>query len=151
MLYTVGEMAQLLGIAPSTLRYYDQEGLLPFVERSGGGIRMSTDKDYAPLKVIGCLKKSGLSIKEIKAFISLAQEGDATLGQRLEIFRRRKAAVERQIAELQETLSLLEYKCWYYETAQAAGTTAVPREMPPEEIPEQYRKARRQLKSIPKD
>lgn len=40
MVYTVGEMAKLLGVAPSTLRYYDKEGLLPFVERSSGGIRM---------------------------------------------------------------------------------------------------------------
>lgn len=139
MLYTVGEMAQLLGIAASTLRYYDQEGLLPFVERSRGGIRMFTDKDYAPLKVIGCLKKSGLSIKEIKAFISLAQEGDATLGQRLEIFRRRKAAVERQIAELQRMLSLLEYKCWYYETACQAGTEDAVRNLRPCDIPPEWR------------
>ena len=139
MLYTVVEMAQLLGIAASTLRYYDQEGLLPFVERSRGGIRMFTDKDYAPLKVIGCLKKSGLSIKEIKAFISLAQEGDATLGQRLEIFRRRKAAVERQIAELQRMLSLLEYKCWYYETACQAGTEDAVRNLQPCDIPPEWR------------
>ena len=41
MIYTVGEMAQKLGVPASTLRYYDKEGLLPFVERSSGGIRMS--------------------------------------------------------------------------------------------------------------
>lgn len=40
MVYTVREMAKLLGITASTLRYYDKEGLLPFVERSVGGIRM---------------------------------------------------------------------------------------------------------------
>ncbi|MCI9596743.1 MAG: MerR family transcriptional regulator [Firmicutes bacterium] len=70
MLYTVGEMAKVLGIPASTLRYYDKEGLLPFVERSSGGIRMFTDKDYEWLKVIECLKRSGLSIKDIKTFIS---------------------------------------------------------------------------------
>ena len=37
MFYTIGEMAQKLNVAPSTLRYYDKEGLLPFVERSSGG------------------------------------------------------------------------------------------------------------------
>lgn len=40
MFYTVGEMAYKLNVAPSTLRYYDKEGLLPFVERSSGSIRM---------------------------------------------------------------------------------------------------------------
>ena len=117
MLYTVGEMAKLLGIAASTLRYYDQEGLLPFVERSSGGVRVFTEQDYAPLAVICCLKKSGLSVREIRAFVMLAQQGDDSLRQRLELFRRRKAAVERQIADLQETLRVLEEKCRYYEAA----------------------------------
>lgn len=63
MLYTVGEMARFLNISASTLRYYDKEGLLPFVERSNSGIRMFSDKDYEWLKIIECLKKSGLSSK----------------------------------------------------------------------------------------
>ncbi len=46
MIYTVGEAAKKIGVAPSTLRYYDKEGLLPFVERSGGGIRMFKDSDF---------------------------------------------------------------------------------------------------------
>lgn len=52
MFYTVGEMAKKLGIAPSSLRYYDQEGLLPFVERSSGGMRMFKDSDYEWLQII---------------------------------------------------------------------------------------------------
>ena len=58
MFYTVGEMAKLVGVAPSTLRYYDKEGLLPFVERSESGIRVFMDSDYEWLKVIECLKKN---------------------------------------------------------------------------------------------
>lgn len=65
MVYTVGEMAKLLGVAASTLRYYDKEGLLPFVERSSGGIRMFRESDIEWLKVIGCMKKAGMSIKEV--------------------------------------------------------------------------------------
>lgn len=57
MLYTVGEMAKRLGVAASTLRYYDKEGLLPFVERSSGGIRMFKDADFEWLQIIECLKK----------------------------------------------------------------------------------------------
>lgn len=57
MSYTVGEMAKMLNTTPSTLRYYDKEGLLPFVGRSVSGIRMFTDTDYEWLQVIGCLKK----------------------------------------------------------------------------------------------
>lgn len=61
MVYTVGEMAKLLGVTASTLRYYDKEGLLPFVERSSGGIRMFQESDIEWLQVIGCMKKAGMS------------------------------------------------------------------------------------------
>ena len=53
MVYTVGEMAKLLDIPASTLRYYDKEGLLPFVERSSGGIRLFRESDFEWLQVIG--------------------------------------------------------------------------------------------------
>ena len=64
MFYTVGEMAKKLNLAPSTLRYYDKEGLLPFVERSGGGIRMFKDSDFEWLAIIECLKKPECRLKK---------------------------------------------------------------------------------------
>lgn len=69
MIYTVGEAAKMLGVAPSALRYYDKEGLLPFVERSGGGMRMFKESDIEWLKLIDCLKATGMPIKGIKQFI----------------------------------------------------------------------------------
>lgn len=151
MLYTVGEMAKVLGVQASTLRYYDQEGLLPFVERTDGGIRMFTEKDYEGLKVIGYLKKSGLSIKEIKSFIELAGQGDATLNERLELFQSRRDAVKKQIEDMQETLALLNYKCWYYETAIKDGTEQTVRSAPLDKTPKQHQKAKSRLDLIYKE
>ena len=71
MVYTVGEMAKLLDIPASTLRYYDKEGLLPFVERSSGGIRLFRESDFEWLQVIGCMKKAGMSIRDIRQYIQL--------------------------------------------------------------------------------
>jgi DNA-binding transcriptional MerR regulator len=76
MIYTVGEMAQKLGVPASTLRYYDKEGLLPFVERSSGGIRMFRENDFEWLQVIRCMKKAGMSIKDIRQYIELSMQGD---------------------------------------------------------------------------
>ena len=117
MLYTVGEMAKLLGIAPSTLRYYDQEGLLPFVERSSNGIRVFKDADFEWLQIIECLKKTGMPLKNIKEFILMAMQGDETIDDRLELIIKQQEAVKNQIDELQETLNTLNFKRWYYETA----------------------------------
>lgn len=146
MLYTVGEMAKRLGVAPSALRYYDKEGLLPFVERSSGGMRMFKDTDFEWLQIIGCLKKTGMQLIDIKRFIEMAMQGDETIDERLELISQQKRAVKLQIDELNSTLKTLEFKQWYYEMAKNAGTTAVPRNMPPEELPEEFREVRKKLR-----
>lgn len=146
MVYTVGEMAKILGIAPSALRYYDREGLLPFVERSTNGVRVFTEQDYSWLKMITCLKKAGMQIKDIRTYIEMTMEGDATIGDRLELFQKQRERIQEQIRQLQQTLEVVEYKCWYYETAKAAGTTDVPGNASEEEIPEQFREVRRRLR-----
>ena len=122
MPYTIGQMAEKLGVAPSTLRYYDKEGLLPFVERTAGGIRIFSDGDLETLKIINCLKDTGMQIKDIRNFMAMVVEGDSTIDDRLELFRKRKEQVEKQMEELQKTLDIIQYKCWYYDTACEEGT-----------------------------
>lgn len=139
MFYTIGEMAKRLNVAASTLRYYDKEGLLPFVERSDSGIRMFKDEDMEWLTIIECLKQTGMPIRDIKTFIDWCMAGDATIGQRLELIDRQQKAVEQQIARMQNTLRVLEYKHWYYETAKKAGSCTVHDTLPEEQIPEQFR------------
>ena len=146
MFYTVGEMAKRLGVAPSTLRFYDKEGLLPFVERSDGGIRVFKDSDYEWLMIIECLKKTGMPLKDIREFIVMAIKGDDTIDGRLALITKQKESVEQQIAVLEEVHRVLEFKQWYYETAKKEGTTDVTRRMPPEELPEEFREIRRKLR-----
>lgn len=149
MVYTVGEMAKLLEVPASTLRYYDKEGLLPFVERSSGGIRMFQESDFEWLQVINCMKKAGMSIKDIRQYIQLALQGDDTIDTRLQMFQRQRQVLREQITEMQHTLRTVEYKCWFYETAKAAGTIDVPRDMADGDVPERFRAVRRELKGVP--
>lgn len=100
MVYTVGEMAKRLGITASTLRYYDKEGLLPFVERSSGGIRMFQESDIAWLQIIGCMKKAGMSIRDIRQYIELALRGDDSIDTRLAMFRQQRDVLLAQLDEL---------------------------------------------------
>lgn len=146
MFYTVGEMAKLLGVAPSALRYYEKEGLLPFVQRSEGGMRVFSDSDYEYLKIIHCMKATGMQLKDIRYFIQLVQQGDASIDARLELFEKQKSAMEQEIKRLQETLETIRFKCWYYETAKAAGTTDVPEGMTAQELPEEFRAVRARLR-----
>ena len=136
MVYTVGEMAKKLDVPASTLRYYDKEGLLPFVEW---------------LQVIGCMKKAGMSIRDIRQYIELALRGDDTIDTRLKMFTHQRDVLLAQMEEMRHTLETVEYKCWYYETAKAAGTIDVPRDMADEDVPERFRAIRRELKTIPQE
>lgn len=149
MVYTVGEMAKLLGVPASTLRYYDKEGLLPFVERSSGGIRMFREADFEWLRVIGCMKTAGMSIRDIRQYIELALQGSDTIELRLQLFRHQQQSLTEQLEALRHTLEMVNYKCWYYETARAAGTTDVPQQMPDEAVPAQFRAIRRELRQTP--
>lgn len=149
MVYTVGEMAKRMGVAASTLRYYDKEGLLPFVERSPGGIRLFRETDVEWLNVIGCLKSAGMSIGDIREYIRLAMQGDGTIDQRLALFKRQREALIRQMAALQNTLDMLDYKCWFYERAQELGSIEAVKDLDEDALPERFQGVRRSLKSMP--
>lgn len=123
--YTIREVAQIMKVPASTIRYYDKEGLLPFIERKETGYRIFSERDISMLRVIDCLKKTGMSIKEIRQFSRWLEQGDASLQQRYEMFLERRRTVESQIAELKETLKMIRYKCRYYEEAIAAGTEKI--------------------------
>lgn len=125
MSYTIKQAAELTNLTPVTLRYYDKQGLLPFMERRESGYRMFSDGDIAMLRVIECLKKSGMSIKDIRQFSEWVLMGDDSLQERYEMFLERKRAVEAQMKDLQKTLDFINHKCWYYETAIAAGTEKI--------------------------
>ena len=110
-MYTVGEMARMLHVPASTLRYYDKQGLLPFVERSPGGIRVFKDSDFEWLRIIECMKKAGMSLKDIRIYIELTMQGDSTIDARLAMFRRQQDTLRAQMQQLQDTMQVLEYKC----------------------------------------
>lgn len=140
MQYTVSQAAQQIGLTAPTLRFYEKEGLLPFVERSASGLRVFQEADMDWLRLIECLKSTGMPIKDIRQYIDWSLEGDATLEKRRQMFYERRQAVENQIAELQRTLETVNYKCWYYDVAVEAGSTDAVEHVPLEKMPESIRR-----------
>lgn len=109
-------------------------------------MRVFTEKDYQWMQIITCLKKAGMQIKDIKRYIQMAMEGDETIEERLSMFQEQRQRILEQINQLQQTLEVVDYKCWYYETAKAAGTADVPAQMTEAEIPERFCEVRRRLR-----
>ena len=135
-MYTIGQVSELTGLPVSTLRYYDKEGLFPGLARSSG-IRKFGERELEALRVIDCLKKSGLEIRDIKQFMAWCEEGPSTYPQRKELFEARREAVKAEMEKLQKTLDMVRFKCWYYETALRDGNedglaALLPDGLPPE-------------------
>jgi len=124
-MYSIKEVSQMLHLPASTIRYYDKEGLLPFVKRTEAGYRVFDDGDITMLKIIECLKLTDMPIKDIRQFTKWVQMGDASLQERRDMFSARREAVLQQMEKLQQTLKVIEYKYWYYQTALEAGTEEV--------------------------
>ena len=133
-MYTIGQVSEMFDLPISTLRYYDKEGLFPHLQRQGGK-RLFGETELEALRVIACLKESGLEIREIKQFMQWCAEGPATYAKRKALFENRKTAVEEEMRTLQKTLNMLKFKCWYYEKAMADGNEDAINAMLPDRLP----------------
>ena len=80
-MYTIGQVSAMFNLPVSTLRYYDKEGFFPNLERKGN-IRYFSDNELEALRIIECLKKSGLEIKDIKQFFVWVSEGSSSYEKR---------------------------------------------------------------------
>ncbi len=138
-MYTIGRVAEMFNLSISTLRYYDKEGLFPGIERKSG-IRQFSDQEIEALRIIECLKASGLEIRNIKQFMAWCVEGPATYAQRRELFETRRKAVEAEMEALQKTLDMLKFKCWYYDTAIRDGGEEQIQAMMPDHLPPDIQK-----------
>ena len=138
-MYTIGQISEMFNIPISTLRYYDKEGFFPNLERKGN-IRLFGDNEIEAIHIIECLKQSGLEIKDIKQFFEWVIEGPSSYKKRKELFEHRKTAVKNEIKQLEKTVAMLEFKCWYYDTAIADGNEDKINAMLPDRLPKHIQK-----------
>ena len=139
-MYTIGQVAEMFGLPVSTLRYYDKQGLFPGLERASG-IRRFGDTELEALRVIECLKKAGMEIKDIRLFMEWCAEGPSTYPKRKAMFEERKAHMESQIADMNRALDMLKFKCWYYEQAIQDGSEDRVKALIPDGLPEEIKYA----------
>lgn len=139
-MYTIGQVSKMLGLPVSTLRYYDKQGLFPGIQRTSG-IRKFSDKELDALRIIECLKKSGLELKEIKQFMDWCVEGASTYPQRKKLFEKQKQNVEKEIAHMNQILDMLKFKCWYYDQAIQDGNEDRIKSLLPDHLPEEIQRA----------
>lgn len=119
MIYTINEVASIFDISAYTIRFYDKEGLLPFVARNKSGHREFTESDVNFFKIICCLKNTGMQIKDIKKYIDLCMEGTDTIDVRKKLLMEHRKKIIKQIGVLKGNLGLIDSKIEIYKSPNA--------------------------------
>jgi DNA-binding transcriptional MerR regulator len=127
--YTISEVAKMLNVSTYTIRYYDKEGLFPMVKRVNG-IRVFEDKDFPWLRVLNCLKNTGMPIKKIKEYLDLCSLGDVSLKERYDLILEQEKNILDQIKFLEDNLKEIEFKKTYYKKALEEGTEETVKDWP---------------------
>ncbi|WZL82467.1 MerR family transcriptional regulator [Vallitaleaceae bacterium 9-2] len=116
MMLSIKEAAIKVELTPHTLRYYESEGLIPFLQRDEQGHRVYRKKDIEWIQFILCLRNTGMSIREMKSFVKLYKGGEETIPDRMEILYEHKKLIEDQLRETKWYLNNINNKIAYYES-----------------------------------
>jgi MerR family transcriptional regulator, redox-sensitive transcriptional activator SoxR len=97
---TIGEVAQMVGLKTSTIRYYESIGVLPEPERDSGQRRYN-EQTVRQLQVIGIAKRAGLSLSEARALLRAGSEGPPACEQLRELANRKLSEIDAFIVRAQ--------------------------------------------------
>ena len=126
MTRTIQRAAAETGVSRDTLRYYEKIGILPGIGRSRSGHRRFTDDDMGWIKLVQCLRATGMPIEDLHAYAELAKQGDSTAPERLRILERHRERIRDEMQELSTALALVERKIAGYDEILARGLTVEP-------------------------
>ena len=98
------------GLSPDTLRYYERIGVLPGVARSPSGHRRYAEGDIGWIKLVQCLRATGMPIEELHQYAVLMQQGDGTAEQRLQLLEAHRKRINDEMQELTIALELVTRK-----------------------------------------
>lgn len=113
--YTIQEVANLINIPVTTMRYYAKEGLFPFVERGENNYHIFKESDLGWVHFAIMLRKTGMPLKAVKNYEELTLQGESSVPQRIDILAKQKENVLSKITELQKQAELIDSKIARYQ------------------------------------
>ncbi|MEV6505739.1 MerR family transcriptional regulator [Streptomyces sp. NPDC051642] len=117
--YTISEVVAFTGLTAHTLRWYERIGLMPHIDRSHTGQRRYSNRDLDWLDLVGKLRLTGMPVADMVRYAELVREGDHTYGDRFDLLEATRRDVLARIAELHDTLAVLDRKIAFYGEAHA--------------------------------
>ncbi len=132
MLYTMMQVCKKADMTYQTLKFYCNQGLVPNVKRDHNNRRVFDERDLKWIQDLVCLKKCGMSIQEMKAYLDLCLQGPATIPQRKEMLTQKQEALRRTIQELEASAAYIDWKQTFYDDVLAGRRPYVSNLIPPE-------------------
>ena len=114
-MFTPKGVCEEVGISYETLKFYCKEGLVPNVKRDKNNYRIFDEKNIAWLKGLQCLKKCGMSIKDMKLYMNYCMEGPSTIPERKEMLNKLNESLVKKINDLNECINFIENKQAFYD------------------------------------
>lgn len=114
-MYSMREACERCHLSYETLKYYCNVGLVPNVSRDEHNYRVFDDDDITWINSLTCLKKCGMSLKEIKAYIALCLEGESTIPERQAMLSKKRDALLLKQQEIQASIDFIDYKQQLYD------------------------------------
>lgn len=115
MLYTMMQVCKETGMTYQALKFYCNEGLVPNVKRDKNNRRVFDERDVAWIGSLTCLKKCGMSIQEMKEYLAMCLQGEASIPQRKEMLAQKQAALRETIRESQDSVAYIDWKQNFYD------------------------------------
>ncbi len=100
-MYILKQAATLSGLSKDTILFYEKTGLLPTIARNEIGHRMYSQQDVDTLHLIACLKKTGMSLEDIKSYLQIDVSED-----RYQMLHTHKEKLQQQLLELQNVIDI---------------------------------------------
>ncbi|MDI6105533.1 MerR family transcriptional regulator [Actinoplanes sp. NEAU-A12] len=111
---SIAEVAERTGLSKDTLRWYESEGLIPSVRRDASGYRAYDDAVVRMIELVIRLRRTGMPVRDAKAFVAMARQGAATHGRRLALLREHRQRVLAHLAEVEGDLHAIDSKIDHY-------------------------------------
>lgn len=114
-MYSMKQVSNELNIPYETIKFYCKEGLVPNVQRDKNNYRLFDENNVAWLKSLQCLRKCGMSIKDIKKYLNYCLEGPSSIEVRQEMLNNTKLELLKKLDEINSSIEYIDQKQQYFE------------------------------------
>jgi DNA-binding transcriptional MerR regulator len=111
---TIGQVSEMVGLSPDTLRWYERIGLLETIRRDAAGQRRYRPLDLDRLELLIKMRATGMPLTEMHEYVALIHGGPATRPDRLALLQSHRRRTLDRIAALQQDLAVIDRKIGRY-------------------------------------